>query len=142
MPKFAMLVRATAVSESGTFPPDMTKLLEDMAAYNATLVDAGVLVAGDGFLPSSKGARVHFSSRIAPTVTHGPFEPSSLVSGYWIIKAADLDEAISWAKKVPFKTDESVVEVRQVAGEEDFGDSMTDELKEKDAAMRKKLGNE
>ncbi|GAB1313427.1 hypothetical protein MFIFM68171_03637 [Madurella fahalii] len=140
MPKFAMLVRATADAESGELPHDMTKLLEDMLAYNASLIDAGALIHADGFLPSSKGARVQFSSTAAPTVTYGPFDAPSLVSGYWIINTANLDEAISWAKKVPFKTDDAVVEVRQIAGADDFGDKMTDELKAKEATMKEKLG--
>ncbi|KAK0654772.1 YCII-related protein [Cercophora newfieldiana] len=139
MPKFALLVRATALSESGQLPPDMGTLLTKMTEYNTLLIDSGVLVAGDGFQRSSFGARVHFSSTSPPTVSKGPFELGSLVSGYWIIKAANLDEAVEWARKIPFATDDGVVEVRQVSGPEDFGEHMTEELKAKDDELREKL---
>jgi hypothetical protein len=145
MPKFGLFVRATATSESGQFPPDSEELFKAMGAFNNSLVEAGALIDADGFLPTSRGgARVHFTSKpgAEPAVTRGPFDPASLVSGYWIIKAASLDEAISWAKKVPFKADDAVVEVRQVAGEEDFGDFLTEDLKKQRDKLLGKLGEQ
>ncbi|KAK5651809.1 hypothetical protein OQA88_11677 [Cercophora sp. LCS_1] len=136
MPKFALLVRATLQTESRTPTSATPALLEAMLAYNTSLVDAGVLLSGDGFLPSSKGARVHFSSNETPRVEHGPFDVSSLVSGYWVLKVKDLEEALEWAKKVPFGEGD-VVEVRQIAGEDDF--EMTDGMKEKEEELRKRI---
>ncbi|KAK4443374.1 hypothetical protein QBC34DRAFT_417199 [Podospora aff. communis PSN243] len=138
MPKFALLVRATALSESGKLPPDASTLLTKMTAYNALLLDSGVLLAGDGLTASSRGARVYFSSS-PPTVKKGPFDLDTLVSGYWMIQAKDLDEAIEWAKRIPFGTDDGVVEVRPVTGPEDFGEHMTEELKAKDEELRVRL---
>lgn len=120
MPKFAMFVRATAATESGKPPPDFPALLERMTAYNDALTKAGVMLDANGLLPSSRGARVQFSSGGETTVTNGPFEPASLVSGYWIIQTESLEEAVAWARKVPFTTDDSVVEVRQISSPEDF----------------------
>ncbi|KAK3364634.1 hypothetical protein B0T25DRAFT_70133 [Lasiosphaeria hispida] len=142
MPKFALFVRATPASESDTLPPNLAAELEEMAAFNSTMADAGVLLVADGFLPSSRGARVHFSStpHAEPTVTHGPFEVSSLVSGYWIIEVKDLEEAVAWATKVPFRTDDAVVEVRRVAGAEDFGELMTEEVRKVEEGLRVRIG--
>lgn len=143
MPKFILFVRATPQTEGLTSPSNTTAQLECMLAFNTSLVDAGVLLSGDGFLPSSKGARVQFSSNpdTEPTVVHGPFDVSSLVSGYWIIKVGNLDEALGWAKKIPFDSDDSVVEVRQIAGEDDY-EGMTDEMKEKEEELRKRVEGE
>jgi len=139
MSKFALFVRATPAAESGAPPP--TALLEEMTAFNASLVDAGILLSAEGLLSSSTGTRVsYFSSGAPPAATPGPFDAASLVSGFWIIKAKDLDEAVAWARKVPFREDGAVVEVRQVAGPEHFGDQMTEEIREKENAMREKLG--
>ncbi|KAK0634186.1 hypothetical protein B0T14DRAFT_561701 [Immersiella caudata] len=139
MPKFALLVRATAFSESGKLPPDASTLLTKMTEYNTLLLDSGVLLSGDGLSASSRGARVYFSSTAAPTVKKGPFDVDTLVSGYWMIKAKDLDEAVEWARKIPFATDDGIVEVRPVTGPEDFGEHMTDELKAKAEELRVRL---
>ncbi|KAK0748945.1 hypothetical protein B0T18DRAFT_405474 [Schizothecium vesticola] len=124
MPNFIMFVRANERTE-GPFPPKeiMAAEMAQMGVFNTSMTNAGVLVSCDGLLQSSKGARVHFSSSMsaAPTVTRGPFDTSSLVSGYWIIKTNTLDDAIEWAKKVPFKRDDEAVEIRQISTLEDFG---------------------
>lgn len=113
MPKFTVFIRATADSESGRVPT--TAEFSEMMEFNQKLNDAGVLLGGEGLLDSSKGARVTFSSDPAtkpPTTSKGPYPNlNELVAGYWIIKAADLDEAIGWVKQAPFKEEGLVVEV-------------------------------
>jgi len=133
MPKFMIQVRATEEGESGARPK--TDMLLKMAEYNKTLVDAGMLIDGNGLLNSTKGARIAFHSAGASVVTKGPFAYDSLVSGYWIWEAKDLQEAISWAQKAPF-TEGSILEVRQVAGPDDFGDQMTAEVKAANEQLR------
>jgi hypothetical protein len=137
MSKFMILGRATSASESGTLPP--TEVMMNMLKYNNTLLEAGVLIAGDGFLPSSKAARISFDSSNNSTVTNGPFDKSTIFSGFWLIKAKDLQEAIQWAQKAPIKDGEAVLEVRQVASAEDFGDKLPEEFRAGEAALRKKL---
>jgi len=119
MPKFIMLVRATADAELGR-PPKQAEL-DEMGVYNETMRTAGILETAQGFLDSSKGVRLAYSSSGEPQdvkVTPGPFQVDSLVSGFWVITVQDLDEAVSWAKKVPFRGGE--VEVRKIADECDF----------------------
>ena len=117
--RFMMLVKADKASEAGKMPDE--KILADMAKYNEELVNAGIMLAGDGLQPSSKGARVRFSGG-KPTVTDGPFaETKELVAGYWMIRANSKQEVIEWAKKVPFVDGE--IEIRQVFELEDFGSS-------------------
>ena len=98
-----------------------------MGAFNKTYVDSGALVHADGFLASSKGARVTFSEGSAPSIKRGPFDVENLVSGYWILKLKSIEEAIEFAKGIPFK--KGSVEIRQVAGLEDFRDVLTAEQK-------------
>jgi hypothetical protein len=95
--------------------------MADMAVFNKAMQTAGVLIMGGGLLQSSKGARINFSSSTEPAITLGPFDVSSLVSGYWHIKADTLKKAIEWAKKVPFKRDGEAVEIRQISTPKDFG---------------------
>jgi hypothetical protein len=115
--RFMMLVKASKESEAGVLPDE--KILSDMAKYNEEMVKAGVMLAGEGLQPSSKGARVRFS-RGKPTVTDGPFaETKELVAGFWLIQVKSKHEAIEWAKRVPF--DEGEIEIRQVFELEDFG---------------------
>ena len=117
--RFMMLVKANQQSEAGVLPSE--KQLSDMAKYNEELVKAGVLLGADGLHPSSKGASVTFSGG-KPSVTDGPFtEAKELVAGYWVISANSKEEAVEWAKRVPF--DEGEIEVRQVFELEDFGQS-------------------
>jgi hypothetical protein len=122
--RFMMLVKADRNSEAGVMPDE--KLLAEMGKYNEQLVKAGVMLAGDGLQPSSKGARVRFSGG-KPTATDGPFaETKELVAGYWMIQVKSKQEAVEWAKRVPF--DDGEIEIRQVFELEDFGSSDAVEL--------------
>src|SRR5688572_11863810 len=118
--RFMVMVKATKSSEAGEMPS--LELLEAMGAYNQQLVDAGVMQAGEGLQPSSKGARVFFKGPDR-WVVDGPFaETNELVAGFWLWKCASLEEAIEWAKKCPNPMPgESHVEIRQVFEAEDFG---------------------
>ena len=134
--RFMVIVKATNESEAGT-PPD-TRLLAEMGKYNEELVKAGVLLAGEGLLPSSRGARVRFSGNTR-TVIDGPFsETKELVAGFWLIQVKSKEEAIEWVKRIPnpFPTQESEIEIRQVAEAEDFGDALTPELREQEKRIR------
>jgi hypothetical protein len=117
--RFMMLVKADEQSEAGVMPSE--EMLAEMGKYNEELMKAGVLLAGDGLQASSKGARVSFSGG-KPTVTDGPFtEAKELIAGYWLIQVKSKEEAVEWAKRVPF--DEGEIELRQVFELEDFGSS-------------------
>jgi len=117
--RFMMLVKADKNSEAGVLPDE--KMLAEMGKYNEQLIKAGVMLAGEGLQPSSKGARVRFSGA-TPNVTDGPFaETKELLAGYWMIQVKSKQEAIEWAKKVPFQDGE--IEIRQVFELEDFGAS-------------------
>ncbi|NOK09422.1 YciI family protein [Corallococcus exercitus] len=131
--RFMMLVKATPESETGRLPT--TEELATMGKYNEELVKAGILLAGEGLHPSTRGARVTFSAKGA-TVTDGPFtETKELVSGFWIIEVKSREEAIAWARRIPFK--DGQVEIRQVASAEDFAPSdPTGELRAKEEALR------
>lgn len=114
--RFMMIVKASKDSEAGKLPTEQQ--LAEMAKYNETLVKAGVMLAGDGLQASSKGARVRFSGS-KRTVIDGPFaETKELIAGFWIIQVKSKEEAIEWAKRVPFE--EGEVELRQVFELEDF----------------------
>ena len=117
--RFMIIVRATKESEAGIMPS--AQLLQDMGKFNQDLIDAGVLVAGDGLQPSSKGARVTFSGA-ERTVKNGPFpDPGELIAGYWIWKLNSLDEAIEWVKRCPNPMPgQSDVEIRQLFEMDDF----------------------
>lgn len=117
MPRFMVQVRATQSAESGVAPSQETML--QMMAYNKSLMDAGVMLSGNGLLSSSKGARITFGASGDSAVTPGPFNVETLVSGYWVFEAKDLEEAVEWAKKAPFKEGQ-VLEVRRVSTAEDF----------------------
>ncbi len=130
--RFMMLVKADKDSEAGVLPS--TELLAAMGKYNEELVKAGVMLAGEGLQPSSKGARVEFSGE-RPTVTDGPFtEAKELIAGFWLIQVKSKEEAVEWASRVPFVDGE--VEVRQVFEAEDFGDELTPELREQEERIR------
>src|SRR4051812_35217953 len=102
MPKFIIFVHASADSEAGKMPT--TEEFAEMGVFNAELAKAGTLIAAEGLLASSKGTRVTFSQPSAPAVTQGPFALENLVSGFWIVKLDSFEDAVAWAKKVPFKT--------------------------------------
>ena len=133
-----VLIKANEQSEAGELPGQ--ELLEQMTAYNEELVKAGVMLGGEGLHPSSKGARVRFESDGRTTVVDGPFaETKELLAGYWLWQVRSLDEAIEWVKRMPASDDPAdaeMVEIRPVFEAEDFGDELTPELREREAAMR------
>jgi hypothetical protein len=133
--RFMVLVKATRDSEAGVMPSE--QLLTEMGRYNEQLVQAGVMQAGEGLHPSSKGARVHFSGT-SRKVVDGPFaETKELVAGFWIWKCASLQEAIEWAKRCPNPMPgESDLEIRQVFEAEDFGAELTPELRQQEEKLR------
>ena len=133
--RFMVIVKATKDSEAGA-PPD-TKMLTEMGKYNEELVKAGVMLAGEGLLASSKGARVKFSGT-QRTVVDGPFaETKELVAGFWIFKVNSKEEAVEWVKKAPNPMPgESEIEIRQIAEIEDFGDAATPEIREQEQRLR------
>ena len=133
--RFMMLVKANDESEAGVMPTE--KELAEMGKYNEELVKAGVLLAGEGLHPSGKGARVKFSGG-KPTVTDGPFtEAKELIAGFWLIQVKSKEEAVEWAKRVPFK--EGEIEIRQVFEAEDFGAEFTPELREQEERLRAEI---
>lgn len=136
--RFMVIVKASKDSEAGIMPSE--KLLTDMTNFNEELVKAGVMLAGEGLHPSSKGARVEFSGN-KRTVIDGPFaETKELIAGYWLWQCKSLDEAIEWAKRIPNPHEEDGhVEIRQVFETEDFGDELTPEAREKEERMREQL---
>jgi hypothetical protein len=139
--RFMVLVKASKETEAGVLPS--TELLEAMGKYNEQLVKAGVMLAGEGLQPSTKGARVRFSGS-KRTVIDGPFaETKELIAGYWIWQCKSKAEAIEWLKRCPNPTgEESEVELRQVFEAEDFGEKFTPEQREREDRMRKQIENQ
>jgi hypothetical protein len=137
--RFMIMVKATKESEAGVMPDE--KLLAEMGKYNEELAKAGVLLAGEGLQPSSKGARVRFSGD-KRTVIDGPFtETKELVAGFWIIQVRSKAEAIEWVKRVPnpFPGTESEIEIRQVFEADDFGEELTPELRAQEERIRAQI---
>ncbi len=134
--RFMVMVKATKDSEAGVLPDK--KLLADMGKFNEELMKAGVLLAGEGLQPSSKGARVRFSGA-KRTVIDGPFaETKELVAGFWLWQVKSKEEAIEWVKRCPnpFPGTESEIEIRQVFEAEDFGAEFTPELRAQEERIR------
>jgi hypothetical protein len=134
-----VLVKANEQSEAGEMPSE--KLLADMTDYNEQLVKAGIMLAGDGLHPSSKGARVIFSGSDRK-VLDGPFsETKELLAGYWVWQVKDMDEAIEWVKRIPDADPgvEAIIEIRPVFEAEDFGEELTPELRKLQERMREQL---
>jgi hypothetical protein len=133
--RFIIMVKANKDSEAGVMPSE--ELLTAMGKFNEELVNAGVMVAGEGLHPSSKGARVRFSGD-QRTVIDGPFaETKELVAGFWIFKVNSKEEAIEWVKRCPNPMEgDSEIEIRQIFEMEDFGDAMTPELREQEERLR------
>jgi hypothetical protein len=130
--RFMLMVKASDDSEAGVMPSEQE--LTEMGKFNEELVKAGVMLAGEGLHPSSKGARVQFRGD-ERTVVDGPFtEAKELVAGYWLVQAKSKEEAIEWVKRVPFRDGE--VEIRQVFEADDFGDEFTPELREQEERVR------
>jgi hypothetical protein len=134
--RFMVLVKADKQSEAGVMPD--RKILEAMGKYNEELVKAGVMLAGEGLHPSSKGARVKFDGA-KRTVTDGPFaETKELVAGFWLWKVKSKQEAIEWLKRAPFDGG-TEIEIRQVFEAEDFGPEFTPELREQEERLRREI---
>ena len=139
--RYMVLVKASEQSEAGEIPS--TELLEAMGKFNEELVQAGVMLAGEGLTRSADGARVKFGGEGAtPTVTDGPFaETKELIAGFWLWQVKSKDEAIEWLKRAPFQDTE--IEIRRVAEAEDFGDEFTPEQREREEQLRARIeGNE
>jgi hypothetical protein len=136
--KFMIMVKATKDSEAGVMPGE--KLLAEMGKFNEELVKAGVMLAGEGLHPSSKGARVRFSGA-KRSVIDGPFaETKELVAGFWIWQVKSKEEAIEWVKRCPNPMPgESEIEIRQVFEAEDFGAEFTPELREQEERLRSQI---
>ena len=131
-----VFVKASQDSEAGILPS--TELLTNMGKFNEELVKAGVMLAGEGLQPSSKGKRVTFTGA-KPTITDGPFaETKELIAGYWLWQVRSMEEAVEWLKRSPFGPG-AEVEIRPVFEAEDFGAQMTPELKEREERLRDKI---
>src|SRR5688572_15983240 len=130
-----VIVKANKDTEAGVMPSE--QLLTEMGNYNEELVKAGIMLAGEGLHPSSKGARIKFSGT-SRAVIDGPFaESKELIAGYWLWRVKSLQEAIEWAKRCPNPTgDESVLEIRPIFEADDFGDEFTPELREQEERLR------
>ena len=133
-----VIVKATAESEAGLMPSE--KLLAAMGEFNEALVKAGVLLAGEGLMPSSRGVRVGFSGS-ERNVIDGPFaETRELVAGFWLWQVKSMDEAIAWVKRCPNPMDsDSVIEIRPVFELEDFGEAFTPELRDQEVRLRTQI---
>jgi hypothetical protein len=135
--RFMLIVKADAHSEAGAMPPK--DLVESMGRFNEEMAKAGVMLAGEGLQPSSTGARVRFAAG-RPTVTDGPFpHATELAAGFWIVQVASRDEAIAWARRVPFVDGE--IEVRRIFETSDFpADVLSPEAAAREEALRAELG--
>jgi hypothetical protein len=136
--RFMVLVKATRDSEAGVLPSE--QLFAEMGKFNEELVKAGVMQAGEGLQPSSKGARVRFSGKDRKVID-GPFaETKELVAGFWLWKCASLQEAIDWVKRCPNPMPgDSEIEIRQIYEAEDFGEALTPELREQEERLRTQM---
>jgi hypothetical protein len=139
--RFMIIIKADKNTEAGVLPSE--QLLADMGKFNEELVKAGIMLAGEGLQPSSKGARVKFAGdkRI---VTDGPFaETKELIAGFWIWRVKSRQEAIDWVKRCPNPTGaESEIEIRQVFEAEDFGEAFTPELREQEERLRNQIAGQ
>jgi len=132
--RFMVIVKASADTEAGVMPS--TEMLTAMGKFNEEMASAGVIQAGEGLHPTSKGARIKFAGG-DPVVTDGPFAVTNdLVAGFWLIEVASKDEAIAWMKRAPFDGG-AEIEIRQVFSAEDFGEALTPELREQEDRLRR-----
>ena len=130
--RFMVIVKANSDSEAGKMPS--TEMLTAMGKFNEEMVKAGVMQAGEGLHPTSKGARVKYAG--TPAVTHGPFAVTGdLVCGFWLIETKSLEEAIDWMKRAPFDGG-AEIEIRQIFSADDFGEALTPELREQEERLR------
>ena len=133
--RFMVIVKGNPDSEAGKMPPP--EVFEEMGKFNEELAKAGVMLAGEGLHPSSKGARIRFDGK-QRTVIDGPFtEAKELVGGFWIIQVKSKEEAIEWMKRSPFQ--EGEIEIRQVFETEEFGDDLLPETRERELRLRAEL---
>ena len=131
--RFMVIVKATKDSEAGKMPSE--DMLGAMAKFNEEMVKAGLMEAGEGLHPTSKGARIKYAGGQS-TLSRGPFDlTGDLISGFWLIKTKSLDEAIGWMKRAPFDGG-AEIEIRQVFSAEDFGEALTPELREQEERLR------
>jgi hypothetical protein len=131
--RYMVIVKGNEDTENGVMPTEQE--LAEMGAFNEELAKAGVMLAGEGLHPSSKGARVLFDKDGSSTVVDGPFtETKELIAGFWILEVSSREEVIEWVRKAPFKDDE--IEIRQVFTADDFGDAFTPELREQEDRIR------
>jgi hypothetical protein len=134
-----VIVKATKESEAGVMPT--AEMLNEMGKFNAELVKAGVMLAGEGLGPSSQGSRIRFKGK-ERTVVDGPFaETKELVSGFWILQVRSKQEAIEWIKRAPFSED-TEVEIRRISEPEDFGDAFTPEARAEEEKLRQKMADQ
>jgi len=134
--RFMVIVKANKDSEAGVMPSE--QILRDMGAFNEKMVKAGVMLAGEGLHPSSKGKRIRFEGK-KKTVIDGPFaETKELIAGFWLIQVRSMEEAVEWMKRSPFQ--EGEIEIRQVFEDADFGAEFTPELREQEARVRELAG--
>jgi|SRR5690242_17823813 len=137
-----VIIKANKDSEAGIMPSE--KVLTDMGNFNEELVKAGVMLAGEGLLPSTKGKRVRLFRDGRRIITDGPFaETRELIAGFWLWKVNSLDEAVEWVKRIPFdpetSPDDSEIEIRQVGEMEDFGEEFTPEARAQEARLRAEI---
>lgn len=135
-----VIVKATPDSENGVMPD--ANMLTEMGRYNEELVEAGIMEAGEGLHPTSRGVRVHFAGT-SRTVVNGPFpNPAEQIAGFWIWKVRSMDEAVEWVKRCPnpMLTD-SDIEIRPIFEAEDFGDALTPEVREQEERLRAQLSS-
>lgn len=140
--KVMVMVRATPDSENGAMPSQ--QLLAEMGRFNEELVNAGVMLAGEGLKPSAQGARVRFEGT-RREVIDGPFaETKELIAGFWLWQVRSLDEAVEWARRCPnpFENGVSELEIRPVFEADDFGEAFTEELREQEDRLRERLGTQ
>jgi hypothetical protein len=137
--RFMVIVKATKETEAGVMPD--TEMLAAMGKFNAELVDAGMMEAGEGLHPTAAGARLDFTGGEA-AITRGPFAlTTDTVAGFWLIKAKSLDEMIAWMKRAPFEAG-AQIEIRQVFSAEDFGEALTPELRAQEESLRARTTKE
>ena len=138
--KVMVLIKANADSEAGKMPP--AEVFEAMGKYNEELVKAGIMLAGEGLLPSSRGKRVLVDGT-KRSVVDGPFtETKELIAGFWIFQVKSMDEAVEWVKRVPNPMGEkTAIEIRQIASIEDFADALPPELREQEERLRQQVEN-
>lgn len=137
--KVMVLVKSSAAIEAGQMPGEGE--LTAMGAYNESLVQAGILLAGEGLHPSARGHRVRFGGG-TPQVQSGPFpDPGTLVAGFWLWQVRSMEEALEWIRRAPF-AEGDVVELRPLMAGDDFGEAFTPELREQESRLRAQLGND